>query len=403
MINALEFAKLAQLPEPLLTVYLNTNPGLPSNCRSVPGYIAWLKTEAKNLREHRGETKNSSLYKQVKRVEKFLDTQRPAHTGVVIFAGPEAWQVIPLQVEPSNELHWGKPHLWQLSAIMGRHRPACAAVLDLSGAHLYEYVFNKLTQFAEQPFKIDTTHWRQKEREHMAKQGTRMPHGAQRDLYEHHVEAEYVHLLQEVAKVIAAYCAVHSIDQVYLLGSDRLTKQVQEDLPQHLREQVVLIAHVSAEEQAADIQVRIEAKLREYEANRKEHNIDELLNRTKGIVTGVDQTLHQLQRGLLASLVVAEGLNPVLHQCESCGLVTASASQLCPACNKMQTATTLHETLPTLLIRHGCSMELVEGPAASHLQTAGGIGGRLRTLKHQPAVVPRARTVKKAQSLAHIA
>ena len=405
MINALEFAKLAQLPEPLLTVYLNTNPGLPSNCRSVPGYIAWLKTEAKSLRENRGESKSSSLYKQVKRVEKYLDTQRPAHTGVVIFAGQEAWQVIPIQVEPSNEIHWGKPNLWQLSSIMGLHRPACAAVLDLSGARLYEYAFNTLTQFAEQPFKIDTSHWRQKEREHMAKQGSRMPHGAQRDLFEHRVEAEYVHLLHEVARVIAAYCAVHSIDQVYLLGSDRLTKQVQENLPQPLREQVVLIPHVSAEEPAGDIQARIEDRLREYEAIRKEHLIDELLNRTQGIVTGVDQTLNQLQRGLLASLVVAEGLNPVLHQCESCGLVTASALQRCPACKQIQTAITLHEALPTLLIRHACSMELVEGPAASHLQTAGGIGGILRTLKHQPALVPRARarTVKKAESLAHIA
>ena len=403
MINALEFAKLAQLPEPLLTVYLNTNPGLPSNCRSVPGYIAWLKTEAKRLRENRGESKSSPLYKQVKRVETYLDTQRPAHTGVVIFTGPETWQVIPLQVEPSNELHWGKPNLWQLSSILGRHRPACAAVLDLSGVHLYEYAFNTLTQFAEQPFKIDTSHWRQKEREHMAKQGSRMPHGAQRDLFEHRVETEYAHLLHEVARVIAAYCAVHSIDQVYLLGSDRLTKQVHADLPQHMRENVVLIAHVSAEVQAADIKSRIESRLREYEAIRKERMIDELLNRTQGIVTGVEQTLSQLQRGLLASLVIAEGLNPVLHQCESCGLVTASASQRCPACKQVQTATTLHESLPTLLIRHACNMELVEGPAASHLHTAGGIGGRLRTLKRQPTVIPGARTAKNAQGLAHIA
>ena len=237
----------------------------------------------------------------------------------------------------------------------------------------------------------------------MAKQGSRMPHGAQRDLFERRMETEYVRLLHEVAKVIAAYCAVHAIDQVYLLGSDRLTKQVQEDLPQHMREKVVLIAHVSAEVQAADIKARIEDRLREYEAIRKERMIDELLNRAQGIVTGVEQTLNQLQRGLLASLVIAEGLNPVLHQCESCGLVSASASRRCPACKQVQRATTLHEVLPTLLIRHACNMELVEGPAASHLQTAGGIGGRLRTLKRQPTVIPEAQAAKNAQGLAHIA
>jgi len=403
MINALEFAALAQLPEPLLTVYLNTNPGLPSNGRAVPGYMAWLKTEAKNLCSHRGESKNSLLYNQVKRVEKYLDDQRPAHTGVVIFAASEAWQVVPLPAEPSNELHWGKPQLWQLGSIMQRHRPACAVVLDLSGARLYEYASGGLTQFAEQPFKIDSSNWRQKEHAHMAKQGTRMPHGAQRDLFERRVEGEYVHLLRGVAKVIAAYCDTHSIDQVYVLGSDRLTKQVQLGLPLRLRERVVPMAHVRAEEPAADIQARIEVNLREYETNRKEQEIDDLLNRTQGIVTGVDQTLNQLQRGLLASLVLVEELNPMLHQCGSCGLVTASASQRCPACNEMQTVTTLHEMLPMLLIRHACRMELVEGLAASRLQTAGGIGGRLRTLKHQPAAARRARTEKKAGSLAHLA
>ena len=403
MINAHEFAALAQLPEPLLTVYLNTNPGLPSNCRSVPGYVAWLKTEARKVRSHRGESKNSLFHEQVKRVEKYLETQRPAHTGVLIFAGPDVWQVIPLQVEPSNELHWGKPHLWQLNAIMARHRPACAAVLDLSGVRMYEYAFSGLTQFAEQKFSIDTSHWRQKEREHMAKQGTRMPHGAQRDLFDRRVEAEYVRLLHEVAKVIAAYCEVHAIDQVYLLGSDRLTKQVQEELPQALSEQAALIAHVSAEEPAVDIKARIEASLREYEANRKERVVDELLNRNQGIVTGVDQTLHQLQRGLLASLLLVEDLNPILHRCESCGLVTASASERCAACNQIQKVTTLREMLPTLLIRHACRMELVEGRAAARLQTAGGIGGRLRTLKHQPASVKSAPTEKRARTLARIA
>ena len=403
MINAHEFAALAQLHEPLLTVYLNTNPGLSSNCRSVPGYVAWLKTEARNLRSIRGESKSSLLYKQVKRVEKYLDTQRPAHTGVVIFAGPEVWQVIPLLVEPSNELHWGKPHLWQLNAIMARHRPACAAVLDLAGVRLYEYASNGLTQFAEQQFSVDTTHWRQKEREHMARQGTRMPHGAQRELFDRRVEAEYVRLLHEVSKVIAAYCEVHAIDQVYLLGSDRLTRQVQEELPQALREQAVLVTHVSAEEPAADIRARIEASLRDYELNRKERAVDELLNRTQGIVTGVDQTLHQLQRGFLASLLLVEDMDPVLHLCKSCGLVTASASERCPGCNEMQSVTTLHEMLPALLNRHACPMELVEGRAASRLRTAGGMGGRLRTLKHKTVSIAGVRVEKGAGSLARIA
>lgn len=403
MTNAQEFAALAQLPEPLLTVYINSNPGLATNCRAVPGYIAWLKTEAKNLRTRRGETKSSLLHEQVSRVEKYLDAQRPAHTGVVIFSGPDTWRVIPLQVEPVNELHWGKPHLWQLTSIMERRRPACAVVLDLAGAHMYEYASGVLTLFAKQLFKVDTSQWRQKEHAHMARQGTRMPHGAQRDLFDRRIQAEYVHLLHDVASMIAAYCDRQSIDQVYLLGSDRLTKQVQVVLPQRLKKKVARIAHVSAEEPAGDIQARIESRLREFETTRKEQIVDELINRNGEFVSGMDETFKALQRGLLASLVLAEGFNPKLHQCEGCGLVTASSLPGCPACNGLQKPTTLHEALPVLLIRHTCHLDLVTDRAATRLQTMGGIGGRLRTLKRRPASAPLAPVTRNARNLAHLA
>ncbi len=386
MIDARTFATLQELPEPLLTVYLDTNPGSPSNCRSNPGYVAWLKTEARDLLARAGHSQESLLQTQIHRVEQFLHEERPGCAGVAIFAGPGAWQVIPLHVEPLNELHWGKPQAWQLRCIADRNKPACAVVLDHSGARFYARTSEGLTQFAEQPFKIDVSQWKQKEHAHMARQGTHMPHGAQRDLFEHRLESEYVPLLREVARSIAAFCDAHSIDQVYLLGADRLTKRVQLRLPQRLREHVTRIAHVSPEEPAAKTQARLEANIREYETSRKELTVEELLDQTHGVVTGMDPTLSQLQRGLLASLVLVEAVNPVLQQCEECGLVTTSALSRCPACSGLQSATRLHEMLPMLLTRHGCRMDLVEGRAASRLQTVGGIGGRLRTLKHKPVM-----------------
>ncbi len=385
MFDAREFEALAQLPEPLLTVYLDTNPGLPTNCRAIPGYMAWLKTEARDLLARVGESKSSLLYAQVQRVERYLDQQRPAHTGVLIFAGPTVWQVLPLHVDPTNQLHWGKPDLWQLISIADQHRPMCAVVVDHSGARLYISSFGVLTQFAEQEFKIDVSQWKEKEHAHMARRGTRMPHGAQRDLYERRVEGEYLHLLHEVGKTIEAYCDTHSIDQIFLLGTDRLTKQIELGLEPRLRGQVTRIQHASLKESARKTLARIEASIQEHELARGERSIAGLLNRTRGTVTGVDQTLNQLQRGRLDSLLLADELNPILRQCGTCRFVTASASRHCPVCNAEQSATTLHEILPALLTRHACRMELVEGSAAARLRSAGSIGGRLRTFKDQRA------------------
>lgn len=393
MIDVLEFAALAQLPEPLLTVYLNTNPGLQINCRAIPGYIAWLKTGARGLLAQFGETKSSLLYAQVLRAEKYLEEQRPAYAGVAIFASAEVWRVIPLEVEPANEIHWGKPQLWQLTAMVEQHRPACAVVLDLSGARFYARDFGGLRQFAKQEFDVDVSQWKPKERAHMAKQGTRMPHGAQRDLFEQRLEGEYAHLLQDVAKTLTAYCDAHAVERIYLLGADRLTKQVQRDLPARLREQAICISHVSADEPESKTRARVEAELKKSEVERKEHLVEELLDKTRGIATGVDQTLAQLQRGLLTTLVLSAGLNPSLRVCETCDLVTTSPMARCATCNEAQATTTLHEVLPTLLAKHACRLEVVDGRAAVRLQSVGGMGGVLRTLKHEP-VPPPARHVQ---------
>lgn len=401
MINAQEFASLAQLPEPLLTAYINTNPGAATNCRAIPGYMAWLKTEARHLLGRNGQIKGSVLHEQAERIEQYLDAHRPSHKGVLIFSGPDVWQVIPLLSEPDNELHWGRPHLWQLVTMMEQRAPACVVALDLAGARMYKYDSGDLAQFGEWHFKVDTSHWRQKERAHKAKQGTRTPHGAQREAFDRRIDAEYVRLLHDVAKDIAAFCDRELIDRVYLLGSDRLTRQVQEGLPQRLQEEVVRISHVSKEETPAEIQARVEARLHAYEAHRKERAVEELLNRPRGFVTGMDKTLHALQRGQLASLTLAEGVDPRLHECKDCGMVAQSAVARCPVCNGMLRPTSLHATLPELLMRHTCHIEFVTGTAATRLRAAGGIGGRLRTLKRQPATVRRPVATANEEKVAH--
>ncbi len=403
MIDAQEFAALAQLPESLLTAYINTNPGLPTNCRAIPGYTAWLKTEAKHLLAATGHMKGSVLHRQVERIAEYLDAHRPAHKGVMILAGPDVWQVIPLPTEPHNELHWGRPHLWQLLTIMERQTPVCVVALDLAGVRMYKYVAGSLSQSGEWHFKVETSHWRQKERAHMAKQGTRMPHGAQREAFDRRIEAEYVRLMHDVAKGIEAFCERESIDRVYLLGSDRLTRHVQDALPQRLRDSLVCIPRIprgNTEDPASEIKARVESHLHAYESDRKAKIVEELLNRPRGIVTGLDHTLNALQRGLLTSLTVVESADPKLYECKDCGLVTASAGSRCPTCNGLRRPTSLQAVLPTLLTRHMCRLEIVTDRAATRLKSVDGIGGRLRMLKRQPAPVYRSAAAERAPRVA---
>lgn len=386
MPDALQLSELMQLPQPVLSVFLDTNPGLPTNCRSIPGYIAWLKTEARRLLASSDAAGLEPMRAQLDRVETYLEENRPAHRGLALFAGANVWKELPLFVEPANELHWGRPRLWQLWLMADQYRPSCAVAIDLSGVRFFRYQFGQLTEVGEREFSLDTAQWKQRDHAHMARQNTRMPHGEQTDIFARRIEAQYLHLCKEVAEETAALCDREALSHIYLLGADRLTRRVRAALPQRLREHVTPIAHGCTVESQCTTQKYIEARLAAHLAERKERLVNELLNRKRGIATGLDQVLRQLQRGRLASLVMAEDFNPPVQRCRQCGAAAASPAPACSYCGGRLETLALQEILPELLLKYACSFDLIHDRAAKLLQTVGSIGGWLRAM-------PRARAV----------
>jgi hypothetical protein len=49
MIRRALLSSLSELPQPVLTAYLDTNPGERDNQRTTPAYMAWIKTEARSI------------------------------------------------------------------------------------------------------------------------------------------------------------------------------------------------------------------------------------------------------------------------------------------------------------------------------------------------------------------
>jgi hypothetical protein len=119
---------LPQIPAPVLTAYLETNPTDSRNQRQPPGYLIWLKSQAKSLEEGVPQGERKIFREQVDRLKEYLRENPPHARSVVIFSGLEVWQSIPLRVDTKDELFWGLPSLTQLLWIMEEHRP-CGVVL----------------------------------------------------------------------------------------------------------------------------------------------------------------------------------------------------------------------------------------------------------------------------------
>src|SRR4051812_48399606 len=107
MVDREVIATLPEISSPVLTAYLDTNPSNPKNQGEPSCARIWLKLRGKEIAGDLPLQERTLCQKQVARVDRFLSTRSQRERGIVIVAGPKTWQVMRLQVQVKNELHWG--------------------------------------------------------------------------------------------------------------------------------------------------------------------------------------------------------------------------------------------------------------------------------------------------------
>jgi Bacterial archaeo-eukaryotic release factor family 10 len=241
MPTGLPAASVSRLPIPLLTVYVNTNPARTSSRALVPECVTWLKEKAKSLIEGVLPTERRIFQEQVDRVEDFLRNRKTHEKGLVIFAGPETWELKPLQLEVENALHWGRPATAQLFSIQNAHKTSCVVVVDRAGARFFQFSLGELTELGKKSFKIDFSQWKREDIGHLAHPGIKTTRGTQRDTFEHRVDAQYARLCRQTAEHVKNLCRQKGLLAILLVGSSRLTEPIKAEFPQDLLKHTMLI------------------------------------------------------------------------------------------------------------------------------------------------------------------
>jgi hypothetical protein len=253
--------------------------------------------------------------------------------------------------------------------------------VDRAGARFFRYYLGELAEFSEQKFHIDISQWKKKDHAHMARRGTRMPYGPQRDAFKSRVDAEYQHLYREVAERTKSLCAKERLFSIFLVGSKRLIEPIEAALPRELREQVVLVDQDMARIPRADLQSYLAPRVAARAIELMKRRVDDLLNRDRGTVVGLDETLSELQDGTLSAVILVRGLDAGLHKCVACGITSRAADPICVSCGGKKEHVMLSEALPELARVNRAEIEVVSTEAAARLSESGGIGGWLRRRK----------------------
>jgi len=261
---------------------------------------------------------------------------------------------------------------------VSRNSSHCVVVIDRTQARFFRYALGGLSQIEMREFKIDKSQWKMKDHAHMARRDTKMPHGAERDVFKKRLDAQYLHFCRETANEIRIVCQKYKLTGVVLVGSARLIEPIVAALPTEIRPRATMIPKDLARLSLSELKDYLTPAIQQWEIAQEAGFVGDLLSAEHGSVSGIDETLAQLQEGRIRQLVMAEDLDARLSQCVKCGLTSRSADRLCPDCGSPRKHIQLRAVLPVLAKLHEAGVELVGGDAAKKLMTAGGMGGWLR-------------------------
>lgn len=377
--------RLSQLQEPLLTAYIQTNPVRTSGRGRVDPGLTWLNSAGKAMLQEVPSPEQGLFLLELSRVEEFLRDRRPKEKGLVIFAGPRTWDVVPLQLELENELHWGKPSLAPLLWLAGEHPAYGVFVVDRTGARLFKYWQGEMAELMEKKFSVDMTQWKKKELGHAIPMGVQKARGSQSDVLRRRMNPQYRRLSRETAQEVEKFYKKEGLEALFLVGSLRLTEPIQAELSHEMREQSVLIDEDFGRLSSSELRQRMGLRIAMWKLEHASEQVTYLLGTHRGSIAEFDETLSRLQKGEIKSVVTALGLNCRLHTCDECGLTDRSADPVCPGCGGKRRTTMLRDVLPELARKHGADLQVVEGEGAERLRQKGGMGGWVRQVKRVAA------------------
>lgn len=378
MVDKRFVASLSELSGPLLTAYLNAQPSDPSQQPLAAEAVVWMQKQAKALAGSIPEKERKAFEKQVARIIEFFQDRKPEEKALAIFAGAGTWKTVPVQLRVENELHWGRPAATQLLWLLSEHKPHCVVVVDRKGARFFRHWCGEMEQLAIRKFAVDIPEWKKKDQGHVTAEGIKKTRGSQRDTYEQRMAAQYKRMCRETAVYANRLSETKKLLEVFIIGPERLAGAIEQEFPKRFRERVRVIKEDFGGLSQAELQQRLAPRIAEWEIEREAAMVKNLLAEERKAVVGLDETLTQLQKGKMRTVVLANTVHGELHECIECGWMDRSADPVCPVCGRERRSVELRETLPDLARSKNTGIEVVSGRAAEELIHSGGMGGWLR-------------------------
>lgn len=380
MFTAKEVQLLLGLKPPVLTAYIRTGAIDKASHSPASGYLAWMESQSRMLAKTVPSPERAAMKDQIERVLAHLKKRQRHEKSLVIVAGPKVWTVVPLQTDVEAGLYWGKPALAQLFSLASEHKPYGIVAVDHKGIRFFVYSLGELDEHPGKSFSIDASQWKSRTAGHVKGRTVVKSSGSRRTVavFEKRIKSQFDHLLRDAAEDAVRFCETQHLAAAFLAGPPRLTRGIQENLPRECAIPFVLLDEDLARVKESELKKHVEAAISAWEGKHELELVHAAAEEEQGVIAGFDETLAQLQKGRIRKLVLARGLDPMLHQCVECGWMDRSADAVCSVCGGKRRAISLWDTLPELAKTQNAEIDVVSNEAAAQLKHAEGMAGWLR-------------------------
>jgi peptide subunit release factor 1 (eRF1) len=294
--------RLAQLdpaPYPVVSLYLNTQPGQNGRDQHQAFVRSEFKSRSRTYPE--GSPERDSLDKDLERITTYLENDlAPSANGVAIFAcsAGELFEAVQLSAPiDQHSLYIGDtPHLYPLARVESRYPRYAVVVADTNTARIFVFAAAELVS--------QRAVTGQKTRR--SSQG-----GWSQARFQRHIENYHQQHIKEVVAALERIVEQERIEHVILAGDEVVLPLFRDELPKPLAEKVVdrvkLDAHASVGEILDTTIEAMRLQNSQSELEKVTTAIDNYRSGALGVV-GPEKTLDALVRGQVDELLITSNL-----------------------------------------------------------------------------------------------
>lgn len=301
--------KLAQFepaPYPVVSLYLNTQPGQTGREQSQSFVRSELKARSRTYPE--GSPERESLDKDMERIATYLGSElQPSANGVALFACSAGELFETVQLSAPIDEHWlyigDTPHLYPLARLESQYPRYAAVVAQTNASRIFVFAAAELVTQRD----IKGTKTRR------TSQG-----GWSQARFQRHIGNYHLQHIKEVIEALDRIVQQEGIEQVFFAGDEVVLPLFREQLPKHLAEKVADHLRLEAHAPVTDVlSITLDAVKRLNEQSDRE-KVDAAIDgyRSGGLGTvGPERTLDALVKGQVDELLIAAslgGLQPAI-------------------------------------------------------------------------------------------